>query len=75
VDVCLNKAVNEPKSGAYFPAASRHLRRAGAFLRSAALRPATALDRIVRQQVFLGALASKVLSADHADQPVRRPAI
>jgi len=74
VDVCLNKAVNEPKSGAYFPAGQQTISGAQAlsFVRQRYGLPNGDLDRIVRQQVFLGALAARC-SPRHADQPVEGP--
>ncbi|MFL6144660.1 MAG: LCP family protein [Labedaea sp.] len=71
VEVCLNAAVNEPKSGANFPAGRQTISGAAAlsFVRQRYELPNGDLDRIVRQQVFLGALAEKVLSADMLTSP------
>ncbi|EWC60825.1 Cell envelope-associated transcriptional attenuator LytR-CpsA-Psr [Actinokineospora spheciospongiae] len=71
VDVCLNNAVDEPKSGARFPAGKQTVSGAAAlsFVRQRYELPNGDLDRIVRQQVFLGALANKVLSADMLTDP------
>ncbi|MEV4319294.1 LCP family protein [Actinocrispum sp. NPDC049592] len=64
VEVCLNKAVDEPKSGANFPAGTQTVEGAAAlsFVRQRYELPNGDFDRIVRQQVFIGALAHKVLS-------------
>jgi LCP family protein required for cell wall assembly len=71
VGVCLNKAVDERKSGASFPAGQQTISGAAAlaFVRQRYELPNGDLDRIVRQQVFLGALADKVLSADMLTSP------
>ena len=71
VDVCLNEAVNEPKSGANFPAGPQTIEGAAAlsFVRQRYDLPNGDLDRIVRQQVFLGAIATKVLSANMLTNP------
>ncbi|GAB3909708.1 LCP family protein [Kibdelosporangium lantanae] len=64
VEVCLNKAVDEEKSGAHFPAGTQSIAGADAlsFVRQRYDLPNGDFDRIVRQQVFIGALARKVLS-------------
>jgi LCP family protein required for cell wall assembly len=64
VEVCLNKAVDEEKSGAHFPAGPQTIAGADAlsFVRQRYDLPNGDFDRIVRQQVFIGALARKVLS-------------
>ncbi|RZS33888.1 LytR family transcriptional attenuator [Herbihabitans rhizosphaerae] len=66
VEVCLNAPVKEIKSGANFPAGKQTVDGAAAlsFVRQRHDLPNNDLDRIVRQQVFLGALANKVLSAN-----------
>jgi LCP family protein required for cell wall assembly len=71
VEVCLNAPVSEPKSGANFPAGPQTISGAQAlsFVRQRYGLPNGDLDRIVRQQVFLGALANKVLSADMLTSP------
>lgn len=71
VEVCLNQPVDEPLSGARFPAGKQTVAgaQALAFVRQRHELPNGDLDRIVRQQVFLGALASKVLSADMLTSP------
>ncbi|WP_245782357.1 LCP family protein [Actinokineospora terrae] len=73
VEVCLNNAVDEPKSGARFPAGRQTISGAAAlsFVRQRYALPNGDLDRIVRQQTFLGALANKVLSADLLTNPAR----
>ncbi|RLK61044.1 LytR family transcriptional attenuator [Actinokineospora cianjurensis] len=73
VEVCLNNAVDEPKSGARFPAGRQTISGAAAlsFVRQRYELPNGDLDRIVRQQTFLGALANKVLSADLLTNPAR----
>ncbi|TDP93687.1 LCP family protein [Labedaea rhizosphaerae] len=65
VQVCLKKPVNDVKSGAHFKAGVQTVSGASAlsFVRQRYGLPNGDLDRIVRQQVFLGALANKVLSA------------
>lgn len=64
VEVCLNKAVDDQKSGAKFPAGPQTISGADAlsFVRERYDLPNGDFDRIVRQQVFIGALAHKVLS-------------
>jgi LCP family protein required for cell wall assembly len=64
VEVCLNNAVDEKKSGASFPAGRQTVEGAAAlsFVRQRYELPNGDFDRIVRQQVFIGALAHKVLS-------------
>jgi LCP family protein required for cell wall assembly len=71
VEVCLNNPVDERLSGARFPAGEQTVagRDALAFVRQRHELPNGDLDRIVRQQVFLGALADKVLSADMLTSP------
>jgi len=71
VDVCLNKATEDPKSGAEFIKGVQTIagRKALAFVRQRHGLPNGDLDRIVRQQAFLGALANKVLSADMLTSP------
>ncbi|WP_253889230.1 LCP family protein [Actinokineospora diospyrosa] len=73
VEVCLNNAVDEAKSGARFPAGRQTISGAAAlsFVRQRYGLPNGDLDRIVRQQTFLGALANKVLSAELLANPGR----
>ncbi|WP_436492114.1 LCP family protein [Actinokineospora sp. HUAS TT18] len=71
VEVCLNAPVSEPKSGANFAAGRQTIsgKEALSFVRQRYDLPNGDLDRIVRQQVFLAALADKVLSADMLTNP------
>ena len=64
-DVCLLKATKDEFSGANFPAGPLTLSgpQALAFVRQRHGLPNGDLDRVVRQQVFLKGMASKVLSA------------
>lgn len=73
VDVCLNEAVNEPLSGANFPAGEQTLDGAQAlsFVRQRHDLPRGDLDRIVRQQAFMASLVQKVLSAGTLTNPAR----
>ncbi|MCX5044525.1 LCP family protein [Aldersonia sp. NBC_00410] len=71
VDVCLNNAVDEWRSGANFPAGEQTLDGSNAlsFVRQRHDLPRGDLDRIVRQQVFMASLVSKVLSAKTLSNP------
>jgi LCP family protein required for cell wall assembly len=71
VEVCLNRAVRESKSGANFKKGVQTIQGAQAlsFVRQRHKLPNGDLDRIVRQQAFLAALANKVLSADMLTSP------
>ena len=71
VDVCLNAAVDEPLSGARFPAGEQKLKGSDAlsFVRQRHDLPRGDLDRIVRQQVFMASLAQQVLSAKTLTNP------
>jgi LCP family protein required for cell wall assembly len=73
VDVCLNAPTQDELSGANFPAGRQTIAgaQALAFVRQRHGLPNGDLDRIVRQQVFLGAMASKVLSADMLTSPTK----
>jgi LCP family protein required for cell wall assembly len=64
VEVCLTEATRDRDSGANFPAGRQTIEGAQAlsFVRQRGGLPGGDLDRIVRQQVFIGALARKVLS-------------
>ncbi|WP_285505706.1 LCP family protein [Actinokineospora sp. NBRC 105648] len=66
IDVCLNKAVKDSFSGANFPAGPQNLQGAPAlaFVRQRHGLPNGDLDRIARQQVFMGGMAKKVFSQD-----------
>lgn len=65
VQVCLNEAVNDPYSGADFPAGVSTLdaKQALSFVRQRHGLPRGDLDRVVRQQYFLSVEAHKFLSA------------
>jgi len=65
VQVCLNNAVNDPYSGANFPAGVSTLdaQQALSFVRQRHGLPRGDLDRVVRQQYFLSVEAHKFLSA------------
>ena len=71
VEVCLNEPVDDWRSGARFKAGRQTIagRDALAFVRQRYGLPNGDLDRIVRQQVFLAALADKVLSAEMLTSP------
>ncbi|MGH3622144.1 MAG: LCP family protein, partial [Sciscionella sp.] len=65
VQVCLKNAVDEPLSGADFPAGKQTIegKQALAFVRQRHGLQRGDLDRIARQQAFLAGIANKVLSA------------
>ena len=71
VDVCLNNAVDEPNSGAKFPAGQQTLdgQDALSFVRQRYDLPRGDLDRITRQQVYMASLANKVLSTSTLTSP------
>ncbi|MCZ9293562.1 LCP family protein [Corynebacterium meitnerae] len=71
VEVCLNNAVNEPLSGANFPAGNSTLdgAQALAFVRQRHDLPRGDLDRIVRQQVFMASLVNEIISAGTLSNP------
>jgi cell envelope-related transcriptional attenuator-like protein/LytR cell envelope-related transcriptional attenuator len=71
VDVCLKEATEDPLSGAQFIKGVQTIagRKALAFVRQRHGLPHGDLDRIVRQQTFLGSIANKVLSADMLTSP------
>ncbi|WP_442790169.1 LCP family protein [Nocardia sp. CDC153] len=73
VEVCLNNAVDEPLSGADFPAGPQKLNGAQAlsFVRQRHELPRGDLDRIVRQQVYMAQLVHQVLSAKVLTSPTR----
>lgn len=73
VDVCLNEPVDDPYSGAKFPAGVSTLdgTEALAFVRQRHGLPRGDLDRIVRQQAYMASLVSKVLSAGTLANPSR----
>jgi LCP family protein required for cell wall assembly len=71
VEVCLNNAVDEPMSGARFPAGEQTLTGGNAlsFVRQRHGLERGDLDRIVRQQVFMASLVHEVLSAKTLSNP------
>ncbi|MGP5931026.1 LCP family glycopolymer transferase [Corynebacterium glyciniphilum] len=71
VDVCLNNAVDEPLSGAKFPAGEQTLsgQDALSFVRQRHELPRGDLDRITRQQVYMASLTNKVLSTSTLSNP------
>jgi LCP family protein required for cell wall assembly len=73
VDVCLRAAVDDPLSGARFPAGPRTVAGADAlaFVRQRHGLPDGDLSRIRRQQVFLAAVADKVLSGGTLTDPAK----
>ena len=73
VTVCLNEAVDEPLSGARFPAGVQTLNgtQALSFVRQRHDLPRGDLDRIVRQQVFMASLVRNTLSAGTLTNPSR----
>jgi len=77
VEVCLNNPVDEPMSGADFPAGEQRLNGAQAlsFVRQRHDLPRGDLDRIVRQQVYMASLAHQALSAKLLTNPGRLDAL
>jgi LCP family protein required for cell wall assembly len=77
VDVCLRRPVDEPLSGARFPAGPQTISGADAlaFVRQRHGLPDGDLSRIRRQQVFLAAVADKVLSGGILTDPGRLGAL
>ncbi|MET8424245.1 LCP family protein [Nocardia sp. NPDC004860] len=73
VEVCLNNPVDEPLSGADFPAGEQKLDGAHAlsFVRQRHQLPRGDVDRIVRQQVYMAQLVHQVLSAKTLTSPSR----
>jgi LCP family protein required for cell wall assembly len=73
VPVCLKAAVHDKFSGANFPAGPQLISGpdALAFVRQRHGLPRGDLDRIVRQQVYLASLASKILTAGTLANPSR----
>jgi LCP family protein required for cell wall assembly len=71
VDVCLNNPVDEPLSGANFPAGRQTLdgQNALSFVRQRHDLPRGDLDRITRQQAYLASLSNKVLSSKTLTDP------
>ncbi|WP_308015146.1 LCP family protein [Nocardia coffeae] len=77
VQVCLNNAVDEPMSGANFPAGEQRLTGAQAlsFVRQRHDLQRGDLDRIVRQQVFMASLVHQALSAKILANPSKLDAL
>jgi LCP family protein required for cell wall assembly len=77
VQVCLNAATHDDETGASFPAGVQTVSGVSAldFVRQRHGLPGGDLDRIVRQQVFLGGLAAKILSAGTLTSPSRIAAL
>lgn len=77
VDVCLKAAVDDPLSGARFPAGPRTVAGADAlaFVRQRHGLPQGDLSRIRRQQVFLAAVADKILSGGTLTDPAKLTAL
>ncbi|MEC3978067.1 LCP family protein [Amycolatopsis sp. H20-H5] len=73
VEVCLNNAVKEKKSGVDLPAGKQSIEgvQALAFVRQRYELQNGDLDRIARQQAFLSGLANKVLSSDVLANPLK----
>ena len=73
VDVCLKNAVDEPLSGAHLPAGPSTVSGADAlaFVRQRHGLPEGDLSRIRRQQVFLAAVADKVLAGGTLTDPAK----
>jgi LCP family protein required for cell wall assembly len=71
VQVCLKQAAHDDMTGASFPAGVQTLTGVQAlnFVRQRHGLPGGDLDRIVRQQVFIGAIADKILSAGTLTDP------
>lgn len=71
VDVCLKEPVDDPMSGANFPAGVSTVdgREALAFVRQRYGLPRGDLDRIVRQQAFMASLVNKVLETGTLTNP------
>jgi LCP family protein required for cell wall assembly len=77
VQVCLKAATHDDYTGASFPAGVQTVSGVQAlnFVRQRHGLPAGDLDRIVRQQVFLGGLAAKMLSAGTLTSPSKISAL
>ncbi|MDH6242436.1 LCP family protein [Mycobacterium sp. OTB74] len=71
VQVCLKDAVNEPLSGADFPAGWQKLNgpQALSFVRQRHDLPRGDLDRVTRQQVFMASLAHDIISGQTLSSP------
>jgi LCP family protein required for cell wall assembly len=77
VDVCLKAPVDDPLSGAHFPAGLRTVSGgdALAFVRQRHGLPQGDLSRIRRQQVFLAAVADKILAGGTLTDPTKLRAL
>jgi LCP family protein required for cell wall assembly len=77
VDVCLRAPVDDPLSGAHFPAGPQTISGtdALAFVRQRHGLPDGDLSRIRRQQVFLAAVADKILTGGTLTDPARLGAL
>ncbi|NMO91018.1 LCP family protein [Actinomycetospora sp. TBRC 11914] len=77
VPVCLNAKVNDPFSGAKFPAGQQTVAgaQALAFVRQRHGLPGGDLDRARRQQVFLSSMAHTVLSGNTLTDSTKRDAL
>ncbi|HEX5402410.1 MAG TPA: LCP family protein [Pseudonocardiaceae bacterium] len=77
VEVCLKAATHDSQTHASFPAGLQTLTGVQAlnFVRERHGLPGGDLDRIVRQQVFLGSLANKVLSTGTLTSPTKIAAL
>lgn len=73
VPVCLNAAVDDPFSGAKFPAGKQEVEGSAAlaFVRQRHGLPQGDLDRVRRQQAFLASAADKMLSAGTLTSPTK----
>jgi len=73
VPVCLNEAVDDPWSGANFPAGQQEVQgtAALAFVRQRHGLPEGDLDRVRRQQAFLRGAADKILSVGTLTNPTK----
>ena len=77
VPVCLNNAVDDPFSGAKFPAGPQEVQGTAAlsFVRQRQGLPNGDLDRVRRQQAFLSGAISKVLSVGTLTDPTKLSAL
>lgn len=77
VEVCLNNAVDEPLSGANFPAGRQTLGGSDAlsYVRQRHDLPRGDLDRIVRQQSYMASLVNQVLSSGTLTNPAKLSAL
>ena len=77
VPVCLNNAVDDPFSGAIFPAGPQEVQGTAAlsFVRQRHGLPNGDLDRVRRQQAFLSGAISKVLSVGTLTDPTKLSAL